>query len=147
MENREKNLDVFFNQYERLFNNGLNQQAVDVDTVAQWFAGCFVEASPVGIICGKNDDGFRKKIPEGYDFYRKAGITSMNILMKDIRLLDDFHALCKIHWSSAFTKKDGSKGSIEFDVTYFVQTKDGAHKIFAYITGDEQRALKEHGLV
>jgi hypothetical protein len=38
-------------------------------------------------------------------------------------------------------------GDIEFENFYFTQTKENEHKIFAYITGDEQAALKESGLV
>jgi hypothetical protein len=35
---------------------------------------------------------------------------------------------------------------IDFDTFYFVQRIKNL-KIFAYITGDEQKVLKEHGLV
>jgi hypothetical protein len=35
---------------------------------------------------------------------------------------------------------------IEFEVTYFLHFQDGDPKIFAYITGDEERVLREHGL-
>ena len=55
--------------------------------------------------------------------------------------------MIKVQWKSNFAKTDGSEGSIEFENIYFTQTKENQHKVFAWITGDEQAALKEHGLV
>jgi hypothetical protein len=54
--------------------------------------------------------------------------------------------MIKIHWLSEYLKKDNSHLSIDFDVFYFVQYVNGAIKIFSYITGDEQKILKENGL-
>ena len=65
----------------------------------------------------------------------------------EITQLDPRHAMTKVHWKSGFVRKDRSAGSIEFDVIYLVQIKDLQPKIFAYITGDEQSALKEEGLI
>lgn len=48
-----------------------------------------------------------------------------------------------MHQKANFTKADNSKGSIEFDNIYFVQTKENQHKAFAWITGNEQSALKK----
>ncbi len=146
MNTRKKELEHFFDQYASRFNNALRTGESDVEAVASCFAEFFVEASPAGIIGGKNDDDFKKAIPKGYDFYKSIGITAMDILFKEITLLDDFHAMVKVHWKSSFTRKDHSGGSIEFDVVYLLQTKDETCKIFSYITGDEQKALKENGL-
>lgn len=84
---------------------------------------------------------------KGYAFYRNIGITSMDIVSKTITPLDNFHTITKVRWKSNFIKKDGLKSSIEFENIYFTQTKDSQHKVFAYITGDEQAALKEAGLL
>jgi hypothetical protein len=147
MENKYHQINYFFEQYERRFNDALQGAPPDIEAVTQSFADCFVEASPVGIICGKNDEQFRMKIPQGYEFYKKIGIVSMNILSKQIDFLDDFHVMVKVQWNSIFTKKDNSKSNIEFQVIYFLQVKDDNHKIFSYITGDEQKALKDHGMI
>jgi hypothetical protein len=37
--------------------------------------------------------------------------------------------------------------TIDFDVTYLLHLESGAPQIFAYVAGDEQGALREHGLV
>eukprot|EP01035_Chromulina_nebulosa_P062994 gene62994-86162_t len=120
MNSREKEIHQFFDNYALIFNRALESGDTDVDEVVKCFAEFFVEASPVGIIGGKNDEGFRKRIPQGYVFYKKIGIQSMDILSKKITLLDEFHTMCKIHWNSVYLRKDGSDG------------------------GDEQKALKEN---
>ncbi len=37
---------------------------IDAEATAAAFADCFVEASPVGINCGKNDETFLAQIPK-----------------------------------------------------------------------------------
>jgi hypothetical protein len=97
--------------------------------------------------CGCNDEAFRDAMLKGYAFYKNIGITSMNIVSKKITVLDDFHSMARIHWQSNYIKKDGLKGNIEFENIYFIQTINDQHKVFAYITGDEQAALKNIGLI
>ena len=147
MENKYHQINHFFDQYEKRFNDALMGTPPDIETVAQSFADHFIEASPSGVIFGKNDEEFRNTILQGYDFYKKIGIVSMNITSKQIEFLDDFHVMVQVQWNSVFKKKDESKGNIEFVVIYFLQTKDDTHKIFSFITGDEQKVLKEYGLI
>ena len=147
MSNRTETLDEFFDSYAARFNEALQGGKPDTEATAQCFADCFTEASPLGIICKQNDDEFRKVIPEGYKFYREIGVTAMDLISTEITILDDFHAMVKAHWNCEYTRKDNESGAIEFDVIYFVQTLKNKHKIFAYITGDEQQALKDIGLV
>ena len=137
---------LFFDEYAARFNEGIVSGKPDVAAIKKCFADYFVESSPVGVIGGQNDETFEEKIPQGYGYYSKIGITEMNIVSKDIQIIDEFHAMAAIQWSSAYHKQNGDKGLIGFEVTYFVNTQDDI-KIFAYITGDEQAALKEHGLV
>lgn len=140
-------IDEFFLQYANRVNKVLAGGTVDVDGVVASFADDFIEASPVGIVAGKNDEHFKKAIPEGWGFYKKIGIQSMDILSTEITRLDDLHAMVRVHWNCAYKKKDNTQGEITFDVIYLVQMKNESLKIFAYITGDEQKALQEHGLL
>ena len=142
----EQEIRQFFIAYESRFNASLTG-TVDIEGTIQSFADCFVEASPMGIQCGKNDARFQEAIPKGYEFYRSIGTTAMKITAMDITLLDDFHAMTKVHWQAFYDKKDGAKETIEFTVIYFVQVVNAPIKIFAYITGDEQKVLKERGLI
>ncbi|WDO12814.1 hypothetical protein MH928_16005 [Flavobacterium sp. WW92] len=145
MKTKNKDIETFFNHYEKRVNDALIGKKIYADEAADSFADCFIESSPLGVICGKNDAEFKKQMLKGYEFYKKIGITSMDILSKEITVLDEYHAMAKIYWRSNY-QKDKAAGKIDFEVTYFLNFKDGKHKIFAFITGDEEKALKEHGL-
>jgi hypothetical protein len=146
MGSTNRKLEEFFREYEARFNKAMTG-TIDTEATANAFASCFIEASPFGVNCGKNDDQFRVMIPKGYEFYRSIGTKTMKIASLDITLLDDYHSMAKVHWQANYMKKDGSEESIDFDVIYFVQTINDQLEIFAYITGDEQGVLRERGLI
>jgi hypothetical protein len=146
MEDRKQQIDHFFNHYCEIFNCAIKEEIPGVEQTAELFSTCFISANPQGVNCGQNNEIFRDVMLNGYAFYRNIGITSMEIISKDIMILDDFHTMAKVAWKSIF-KKEGKTKSIEFRNIYFTQTKDSQHKVFAYITGDEQRSLREAGLV
>ena len=147
MENREQQLEHFFDQYASRFNKALHGEQTDIEGTASAFSEHFIEASPLGVHCGKNDQEFRTAIPKGYAFYQSIGITFMDMLSKEITILDHYHSMVNVHWRANFNRKDNSTGKIEFEVIYFLQSRENTHKIFAYITGDEQAVLKEDGLI
>jgi hypothetical protein len=140
-------VENFFAQYESRFNDALAGGEPDIDSVVNSFAEYFIEASPVGIVAGENNKKFRKMIAQGWESYQKIGIRSMHILSKDVTILDPLHAITKIHWNCAFVRPDKSTGEVDFNVFYLVQKQEDDLKIFAYITGDEQQALKDQGLI
>ena len=146
MKTQNKNAETFFNNYEKRFNATLKGEKIDLDATIASFTDCFIESSPLGVICGKNDNEFKARMSKGYEFYKKIGITSMDILSKEITVLDGYHTMVKIYWRTNY-QKEGKIGKIEFEVIYFLHYKDKKHAIFAYITGDEEKALKDHGLV
>lgn len=142
----EPSIYDFFAAYEKRFNNALKGE-IDVEGTAQAFAPYFVEASPAGIHGGSNDQQFRKKIPAGMDLYRQIGTYSMEILSQEVIQLDDLHFMVKVHWKATYKNKDNTDLAIEFDVIYFLQNMDNELKIFAYITGDEDKVMRQHGLI
>lgn len=148
MQDAEKKIKEFFAAYAQRFNDSLGSDPViDVDGVRESFAHYFVESSPVGVQGGKNGLLFKKMIPRGFKQYRRIGTKSMQVASLDLTALDEFHWMAKVHWDSRYEKKDGTPEAIEFDVIYLLTTQSGSPKIFAYITGDEQKALAEKGLV
>lgn len=147
MDKRAQTLDDFFARYEARFNDAITGQETNVDETADAFAEQFIEASPRGVIAGANDARFRDVIPQGWEFYQKIGVQSMNIRSKDIIMLDEMHAMVRVQWNCAFTRRDNSKGDISFEVIYMVQLRKEGPKIFAYVTGDEHKALSEEGLI
>ena len=142
----EKNIYNFFAAYEKRFNDALKGET-DVEAMANAFAPYFVEASPAGIHGGSNDPEFRKRIPQGMEFYCQIGTHSMEIVAQDVTPLDDMHYMVKIHWKATYKNKDNTDLAIEFDVIYFLQYREDELKIFAYITGDEDKVMREHGLI
>jgi hypothetical protein len=139
-------LRLFFSRYEKLFMQSL-KETPDVESVAGVFADYFVEASPVGVIGGKNDASFRERIPKGYEFYKSIGTTSMQITALESTALNELHYMTRVQWRAGYHKKDGSRENIDFEVIYFTQHIKSEIKIFAYITGDEQKVLRERGLI
>ena len=145
-----RKLNLFFETYAQHMNNALGQSpVVDVGAVADQFADYFVEASPVGVNGGSNGDEFRAMIPRGYEFYRKIGTQSMKLNITEMTQLNEFHYMAKVHWTAEYLTRAETREVIEFDVIYFLQLldEDRTPKIFAYITGDEQRILRERGLI
>lgn len=147
MDARKEQLRNFFNEYAKQFNRALRESTADVEATARSFSRCFIGASPAGVACGNNDEEFRTVMAQGYAFYKNIGITAMAIVRTESTLLNELHSMTKVKWKSSFVRKDGSGGAIEFENYYFTQLTEGQPKIFAYITGDEQAALKENGLI
>jgi hypothetical protein len=135
----------FFRNYEAAFNRALAGVDSSEETV-QAFAGYFVAANPNGVACGSNNDEFRTAIGQGCAFYRNIGTKTARIVDLNITLLDDYHAMVKVFWDWQYVK-EGREDTLAFSVIYFVQLIEEQPKIFAFITGDEQKLLQEKGLV
>src|SRR5690606_4142945 len=145
MSKRKRMLESFFDNYRDIFNKGINDE-LDGEELRDLYSECFIGANPLGVSCGKNDKKLLEVSKEGYSFYRKIGVTSMEIVSKEVNLLDDFHAMVKVRWRSHFIKEN-SKETLEFENLYFVQTIEDKPKIFGWITPDEQKSLRERGLI
>lgn len=147
MSRRKKNIEEFFSKYEANFNSAMDGNESEVSNeLRSAFSNCFVESSPVGVICGQNNDEFANKMKQVFQFYQNIGSKNMTITSKDITLIDDFHASAKIYWRYTYIK-DGNEGSIDFHNIYLLTTVNGEMKIFAFIVGDEMKELKAHGLI
>jgi hypothetical protein len=147
MNTREKQVDQFFNHYRDVFNAALLVDRPEIQQTSALFSSCIIAADPSSVNCARNNKAFRTIMQNGYAFYRRIGITSIDIVAKTIVLLDDFHTMARIRWRAFFTRKNGTAGKIDFENIYFIQSKDTSHQVFGYITGDEQAALKAAGLV
>ncbi len=106
------------------------------------FADYFVGANPNGVMGAKNGLLFRLILPRGVARYRKLGTLAMDIEKIEVTGLDDFHAMAKVDWRARY--RTGQQ--IPFTNIYFLQIRDREPKIFAWITPDEEKALKEAGL-
>ena len=144
---QQHEIENFFDRYEARLNDALSGTEPEIDEAVKSFASDFIEASPAGIIAGKNDKKFRKAISQGWSFYKEIGIRVMDIVSLQITILDNLHAIVKVHWNCSFVRKNKTHGDISFDVFYILQKTGDDLQIFAYITGDEQQSLKDAGLV
>ncbi|HOI58484.1 MULTISPECIES: hypothetical protein [unclassified Methanoculleus] len=141
-------MEDFFAAYAAGFNKALvDAPEIDVEATAEAFADCIIAADPNGVSCGRNGEEFRAQIPKGFEFYRSIGTKSMRVASLAVTPLDDYHLMAKVHWVSVYRRKDGSDDQIDFENIYFVQTIGEKPRIFGYITGDEQKLLRERGLI
>ena len=146
--NSEQKIRKFFDEYTERFNNSLAEGAkVDAGAVRDSFADYFVESSPNGVQGSRNSLLFGFVIPRGFREYRKMGATGITLTGLKLTHIDDHHYMAQAHWDAAYATNSGGERGIGFDVVYFLTLHSGAPKIFSYITGDEKKALRAHGIV
>jgi len=143
----ESKVRQLFDEYGRISNDALKDEtSVHATLVASFFAAYFVGSTPKAVFGGPNDVTFREMIPQGFARYRQCGGKRMDITGIKVTTLNDLHALAEIGWDFAYVNKAGKGGNVRFTNFYFVTIADGEPRIFAYITGDEDKAMQEHGL-
>lgn len=149
MEARQRATEDFFANYSKRSDEALRSPPLeDVEGVAASFAPFFVEASPRGVHGGANDDAFRAMIPQGFARYRQIGGKSMRATRVKVTPLDDHNVMARVDWLFAYERpRDHRRGEIAFQNIYFLNFAAGDPKIFAYITPDEEQAMRDHGLL
>lgn len=143
----EDAVEKLFERYERLFNQAIGSEGVDMDDIASLYASEFIGAAPAGVRAGKNDDEFKQVMAQGYAHYREIGTKEMRLRNLRLTPIDDHHCLAHVGWNATYLREGEPDRAIDFDVHYLVQQLDGEPKVFGWISGDEQELLKEHGIV
>ncbi|WP_162894783.1 hypothetical protein [Rhizobium terrae] len=147
MTELEAKVRRLFDEYGRTSNDALKDDAmVHVSQIASFFAAYFVGSTPKAVFGGPNDAAFREFIPRGFARYREAGGRRMEITGVKVVTLNELHALAEVGWDFCYVNKAGKGGNVRFTNFYFVTVADSEPRIFAYITGDEEKAMKDHGL-
>lgn len=136
----------FFTGYAGAFNRALAGESVLAD-IADHFAACVIESHAGGVICGANDEAFITILEKGYAHYLSIGTQRMTVTGVDSYPITDDHSVATVHWRGAYLTKTGREVTIDFDVHYFVKRDKGALKIFGFIAGDEQGALRRAGVI
>lgn len=149
MKALEKKARALFQDYSRRSNEALHDPALaDIDTLADAFASHFVGASPAGVMGAARDESFPATLRQSFDAYRVMGGTRFEIVRLAVEALDDSNAMVRADWEFDYVRpRDGRTGTIAFRNVYLVNTAGGEPKIFAWITPDEQQAMKSHGLI
>ncbi len=143
----EDAVEKLFKRYERLFNQAIGSEGVDMDDIASLYASEFIGAAPVGVRAAKNDDEFKQVMAQGYARYRQIGTKEMRLRNLRLTPIDDHHCLAHVSWTATYLREGEPDKAIDFDVHYLVQQVEGEPKVFGWISGDEQELLKEHGIV
>lgn len=149
MLSQNSDLKSFFEGYAKRSNDALQDPPIeDVDGIVASFAPYLVESSPQGVMGGANNAEFRKMIGQGFARYRDIGGTAMRVTGVEVTELDDVNAMATVDWEFDYRRnKDGRTGTVGFTNRYFVNLAGDTPRIFAYITPDEDQAMKNHGLI
>lgn len=136
----------FFERYECFFMDSLNGK-VNADEIASLYASEFIAASEKGVMAGKNDAGFMHAMEQGCEYYRSIGTKSMHVRNVDISPIDAMHCVAHVAWTAKYSTEKNPNIEIDFDVHYLMQELDGKLQVFGWVSGDEQEALKQHGVI
>lgn len=138
---------AFMADYAHRMDAAVGGGVADADVLAACFASDFVGASPAGVMAGKNQ-GLAEVISGGIAGYRQMGGTGFAADRIEVEELAPNSFMATVGWRFDYRHPtDQSTGSIGFTNHYFISTAGGSPKIFAWITPDEQAALREHGLI
>ncbi len=143
---RHDDVRQFFDRYERVFELALAGE-LEMKEVAELYAAEFIAASPAGVATGKNDDAFKEKMAQGYERYRAIGTKTMRVRAVRISPVDELHCVAHVAWIATYARQGERSIEIDFEVHYLVQELAQQIKVFGWISGDEEAALKAHGVL
>src|SRR5262245_19593679 len=138
---------TLFAGYERGFNAALAEpSAANLGRLRRAFAPYVVGSNPLGVRGSKNGLLFRLMLGRGFARYRRIGMRQMRIEALTVTPIDNQHALSRVRWHSEY-ERPGTPVSIDFDVTYLIRSGKKGLQIFGFVSGDEEKALRDHGLL
>lgn len=135
-----------FDRYERVVRDALAGRS-DPEGTAALYAAEVIAASPAGVRSGRNDETFRQVLAQGYEHYRAIGTREMRIRELRITPIDAHHCLAHVAWRAVYARDDLPETAVDFDVHYLVQVLDGTARVFGWVAGDEEAALRRRGIV
>ncbi|MEO5824411.1 MAG: hypothetical protein ABIR59_00815 [Gemmatimonadales bacterium] len=141
---KRQQLITFFEDYEASLNSAILGDAPGATDTAAAFSETFVDGNEAGVACRRNDDRFVEAIVASSETYRRNGIRALRLEGIDSTPIDQDHVMARVHWLGEYRDARGDV-RIPFDTVFFVRIT-GPMKIFGRVTGDEQRALRQHGL-
>lgn len=142
----KESISLFFDDYTTRFNRILKGETPEDSGIAHCFADCWLAAMPGHLTCCKSDAESQAILAGSYAFYRSTGMISARIGSKTITLLDQHHALVKIHWQSLFEHPEGRREEVGADAHYLVQVNETQVLLIAAITANEPQLLAAKGL-
>lgn len=136
---RQKLLMDFFGQYARV------SLGPEPEKLAGMYDGSFLAAGPKGGAAFTNDETFLAWLRQVSDFNRESGMTGMRVDSVTEALISDDYTMVTVGWAATF-RKTGDE-AIRFAISYILHQSDGALKIAAYISHEDQAdAMRARGL-
>lgn len=142
---KRKQLISFFEEYEANLNSAILGDAPGAAHAALAFGETFVDANEAGVECRRNDDSFVATIIASCDAYRRNGIRALRLEGIDSTPIDQDYVMARVHWIGEYRHGGDTDLRVPFDVVYLVHIV-GPMKIYGRMAGDEQRAMRRHGL-
>lgn len=140
--------DTFMRRYGAITDAGVRTGKVDAAALAAMFADHFVGSGSAGVAGGRADDDLARFIADGIAGYRRMGATGFTVEDVTVAGIDPLHDMARVAWRFDYRRPaDGREGSIRFENVYLLTRASGEPRIFAWITADEQAALRAHGLI
>ncbi|MGX5846780.1 nuclear transport factor 2 family protein [Mesorhizobium sp. PL10] len=136
----------FFKAYEKIYNDAIADK-VDLNDVADKYSAGFVSVTPAAVMVGENGQQLKTIMKKGFEAYRAIGSKKMTCTDVSVTSIDQDHCVAKVSWSGDYERKDGKPVTIDFAISYLVEKRDGALKVFGWISGDEQAEFRKHGLM
>lgn len=137
----------FFHDYAAAFNRSLDA-SVDDQAIMSAFADHFISAGPAGVQPGSNGEEFREALHKAYAFYKQVGTRRMSVRGLNATPIDELHSMVQVSWTADYEPRGKQPVSIDFEVTYLLQTLPGkTPRIFAFVAGDEMALLKQRGVI
>ncbi|TPK92830.1 MULTISPECIES: nuclear transport factor 2 family protein [unclassified Mesorhizobium] len=142
----EAEVRTFFKAYEKVYNDAIAGN-VDMDAVGALYSTGFVSVTPAGVMAGENGQQLKDTMKKGFEAYRAMGSKRMTCTDVSVIPIDQDRCVAKVEWSGDYERKDKSLVTIDFEVDYLVERRDGSLKVFGWISGDEQAEFRKHGLL
>ncbi|TPI23255.1 MULTISPECIES: nuclear transport factor 2 family protein [unclassified Mesorhizobium] len=136
----------FFKTYEKVYNDAIAGN-VDMDDFGAMYSTGFVSVTPAGVMVGENGKKFQDTMRKGFEAYRAMGSKTMTCKDVSVTAIDQGRCVAKVEWSGEYERKDKRLVTIDFEVDYLVERREGSLKVFGWIAGDEQAEFKKHGLL
>ncbi|RWC86504.1 MAG: nuclear transport factor 2 family protein [Mesorhizobium sp.] len=142
----ETEVAKFFAAYAEFYNDALLPEA-DLKDVADIYSSAFISVTPGAVMAGENGKQLIEIMKKGFEGYRTIGAGKMTCKDVSVTPIDRDHCVAKVQWAGEYQNKKAALITIDFEVSYLLERRDGKLKVFGWISGDEQAEFRKHGLL
>lgn len=140
MTDRESMIKNFFENYASV------SMKSEPDLHADLYTDDFIAAGPSGSAVYKNDVQFLEWLKRIYDFNKKTGMVSIQVISVHDHPISKQYSLASVKWGAKY-KKTGEE-LIDFKITYLLQFFQNQIKILAHISHeDQEQVMKKRGII